>query len=258
MKKLIISLVLVVSSVLVFAQSDAEALKQSNNPLANIKSLNINNYYMPSLASDANASVNTTMIRYAQPIGKVLVRATLPVTTINSDTYQSSGISGFNIFGAYLLSDSNSPNQFGIGPMITAPTYAGYESIETGAFDNNAWSIGGAIVAFWGDNPVMQRGGLITYEHSLNADNGKEKNEMVIQPFLMLQLGKGTYLRSAGSMRFDFANDVYNVPVGIGIGKASKVGGKVFNFFFEPQYTAFTNDPNGARFQLYSGINMQF
>jgi len=50
------------------ARGDGEdqALKQANNPLANMKAVSLHNYYMPEL-SETEESANTFWLRYAQP-----------------------------------------------------------------------------------------------------------------------------------------------------------------------------------------------
>ena len=56
------------------AGGSAEA--QANNPLADIRAFNLHNYYIPELSgTDANA--NNFILRYAQPFGKWLMRASL-------------------------------------------------------------------------------------------------------------------------------------------------------------------------------------
>ena len=50
-----------------YAQSN-ELRKQANNPLANMSSLNLHNYYQPRLTySPSDAYMNTAQMRFAQP-----------------------------------------------------------------------------------------------------------------------------------------------------------------------------------------------
>jgi len=93
-----------------------KAMANANNPLANMKAFNIQNYYYSELyGTDADA--NTAWLRYAQPFGKWLMRASLPLpTSADQPGVDSvSGIGDFHVFFAYLLSDPSSPEQFGIG-----------------------------------------------------------------------------------------------------------------------------------------------
>ena len=74
----------------------------------------------------------------------------------------------------------------------------------------------------------------------------------------MLQLGGGTYLRTAPVWAFDLENRAYNVPFGFGIGRITKVGNTVFNIFIEPQFTILHHGIGQPAFQLLTALNMQF
>jgi len=74
----------------------------------------------------------------------------------------------------------------------------------------------------------------------------------------MIQVGKGTYLRSAALWVFDIENSSYNVPVGFGIGKVVKSGRTVFNMFIEPQFTILHDGVGQPELQIFAALNMQF
>ncbi len=74
----------------------------------------------------------------------------------------------------------------------------------------------------------------------------------------MYQLGSGLYLRSAPIWVYNFENDNYSVPLGIGIGKVITKGNTVFNFFVEPQYSVLDDGPGQPEWQIYFALNMQF
>ncbi|BDD05763.1 transporter [Aureibacter tunicatorum] len=234
-------------------------LKQANNPLANMKAFNIQHYYAPNLSGVDGMSGGTTMLRYAQPVGRFLVRATLPISTLSysgsspdMDFGSKSGLGDLNIFATYLLTDPTSSTQIGIGPQLTMPT-------GTNSFSNDTWNLGGALVVFAGGNPRIQGGGLVTYEHSL-TDNSETPvtNKLIVQPFAFIQLGNGTYLRGAPSAIFDIERGEYNIPLGIGIGKIVKINNTVYNVFIEPQYSIASKGMYQPTFQLFTAINMQF
>ncbi len=65
-------------------QLSEEEMKKANNPMANAKSINIQDYYVSSIYDNADIRANTMMVRFASPFakGKILVRFTLPVSTI--------------------------------------------------------------------------------------------------------------------------------------------------------------------------------
>jgi len=97
----------------------------------------------------------------------------------------------------------------------------------------------------------------LTYQTDFAGD-GDNTSLTVLQPFLMIQLGKGTYLRSAPLWIFDIENDTYNVPLGFGIGKVVKKDRTVFNMFIEPQFTILHKGIGQPEFQLFAALNMQF
>ena len=249
-----------------FAQTDAEkAAAQANNPLANMKALNFHFNYITNL-TNSDMKVMSANIRYAQPIGKFLIRASLPTWTYNSPSTNSSltGIGDLNFFATYLFSDASDPVQIGFGPNINIPTASG---TSTGALDDailgaNNWQVGAAAVIFVAKNPQFQWGGLITYLNGVGEDsvNPYQDNEQLgaLQPFYFFQLGKGLYLRGAPIWTFNLRDEAINMPLGIGMGKVVKMGNTVVNLFIEPQFSLYSKGANQANFQIFGGINTQF
>ena len=97
----------------------------------------------------------------------------------------------------------------------------------------------------------------MTYQTDFAGDGGTTSLG-VLQPFLMIQVGKGTYLRSAALWVFDLENNTYNVPLGFGIGKVVKSGRTVFNMFVEPQFTILHDGAGQPELQIFAGLNLQF
>jgi hypothetical protein len=167
------------------AEKDAEAAN-ANNPLADMVAFNIQNYYFAELYGTDESS-NTAWLRYVQPFGKWLMRASLPISTVPVGGGQDpvSGLGDFNVFLAYILSDPSSPKQFGIGPLLAAPT------ATDDLLGADVWQAGAAAVYFNASSPVVQWGGLVTYQTDFAGDGG-DTSVAVMQPFLFIQLGKGT------------------------------------------------------------------
>ncbi len=252
---IVVLLVLVASILPAAAEEGADAAKaaaQANNPLANMVAFNIQNYYIAEIYG-TDETANTAWLRYAQPFGKWLMRASLPMSTVPTGAGSDpvSGLGDFNIFLAYLLSDPASPKQFGVGPLLAAPT------ATDDALGSDTWQAGAAGVYFNASSMVYQWGGLITYQTSFAGD-GDDTSLAVLQPFFMVQLGKGTYLRMAPLWVFDLENDSYSVPLGFGIGKVVKAGHTVFNIFIEPQFTVLHDGVGQPEVQIFAGLNLQF
>ncbi len=253
-RRVIFLTIIFLSTFLYSQEADENALKQANNPLANMIAFNVQNYYMSSLYGSPDQTANTAWLRFAMPTGRVLWRASLPIPTVpRGELDPKSGIGDFNIFAAYLLSAPTSSVQFGIGPLLAAPT-ATNELLGSGK-----WQLGAAAVYFNAESPRLQYGALVTWQTSIAGDeNRANTNLIVFQPFSMWQLGGGTYLRTAPLWVFDLESGNYNVPFGFGIGKILKIGGTVYNIFIEPQYTILHYGIGQPEFQIYTALNMQF
>jgi hypothetical protein len=238
-------------------EPSAAELAAANNPLANMKAFNLQNYFVPSVSGTPDVTANTFWLRYAQPVGKVLVRASLPVSTAPTSDPDSpdgavSGLGDFNVFGAYLLK-STPGSTIGVGPLLAAP------SATDDALGSGKWQAGAAAVLFNVPSPTIQYGGLLTWQASVGGDAERaDTNLLVAQPFAFFQLGGGTYLRMAPIWAFNLENDTYNVPFGLGIGRVVRSGSTVYNIFIEPQFTILHKGAGQPLFQLFTGLNMQF
>ena len=252
-KHLLLSVFASVYCVTAFAQQEnMQAAKDANNPLASIKAVSFHNIYSPSLCG-MDGTLNTTWLRYAQPFGRVLMRASMPINSINAGEINRSGLGDFTVFGAYILSKPGSHMQFGVGPLLAIPT-ASYSVLGTGK-----WQAGAAVVGYFDENPVFQCGFLSTWQHSFAGKSSRDEvHAATFQPFLMWQLGKGIYMRSTAISVFDFSNDKYQVPIGLGIGKVLKVRSAVCNFFAEPQFSVWNKGDGMPKTQIFVGVNTQF
>ena len=253
------ALLILVSGLLVFGASQslaqeptAEELARANNPLADIKAVNFQNYYVPKLYGLDNEVANTFWVRAVKPTGRVLWRASLPLATVPGATESVSGLGDFNIFGAYLIAQDPKLS-FGVGPQLVAPTAS---EDELGA---GKWQLGLAAVMFAVPSPKLQYGALVTWQASIAGDEDRRDTSLfVTQVFGMWQLGGGKYLRSAPLWVFDLKTGYYNVPFGFGVGQVTKVNNTVFNIFVEPQFTILHNGVGQPALQIFTGLNMQF
>ncbi|MCA8978823.1 MAG: hypothetical protein KDC14_02260 [Planctomycetes bacterium] len=237
------------------AGPSAEDLAKANNPLADMRALNFQNYYVPEISGAPNRTANTLWARYVQPIDRWLLRASLPLNrTPTGATTSESGLGDFNVFAAYVLSEPTSPVTYGVGPLLVIPT------ASDDALGSGRWQAGAAAVYFNAASPEIQFGGLVTYQTDFAGDSSRSGTSlMAVQPFCFYQLGGGRYVRSAPIMAFDLENGNYNVPIGVGIGKVIKMsGGNVLNLFVEPQFTVLEDGPGQPEFQLFFGLNTQF
>ncbi len=231
---------------------DIETLKQANNPLAPKKSFNVHNYVTPSLYGAEDATMNQLMFRYAQPVGHVFLRATMPfVTQSLPASSPTTGFGDFSVFAIYKF-PSKEGVSYGVGPLLVAPT--GSHNLGQGK-----WQTGLSAMAFFSESHVIQFGSLLQWQTSFAGDDDQADVSLLTpQMFFMWQIGGGTYLRSTGIWLFDLNNGNYNVPVGLGIGKVIKADKVIFNIFAEPQYSVAAQGTEQAKFQLFIGFNTQF
>jgi hypothetical protein len=183
------------------------------------------------------------------------MRASLPLNTfpIQPDNGHETGLGDFNVFAAYLFDTGDPAVSFGFGPQLTIPTATKDE------LGSEKWSAGFANVLFNAKSRKFQYGYLLTWQASFAGDSDRsDVNTGALQPFAFYQLGKGLYLRSAPIWVYDFNNDDYSVPLGLGIGQVIPKGKTVFNLFIEPQVSVLDHGPGQPEWQIFTGFNMQF
>ena len=258
MKRYLVALIILANSCLYTQAQSLE--KQANNPLANMTSLNFHNNYGSKLTNVPSGSyINTMWTRLAMPFadGKFLIRASVPITTLgvsaleNNNVSSKNGLGDINAFVSYNFI-ANSDKTIGVGPLVSAP------SATNTALGSGKWRGGLALVAFFCESSLFQYGGLVTWQKSFAGNKNRANAELLaVQPFAMVQLGKGYYVRSASTWSFDLASGGYNVPLSLGAGKVVKVNNVAFNFFIEPQYSVLHSGIQ-SQFQFNMGVNIQF
>lgn len=232
----------------------AEEVAAANNPLAPITAINLQNYYVPTVYGSPDSTANSALVRGVLSTGSMLIRATLPVSTISGNGVDESGLGDLNVFDAFLLPRKGS-TQLGFGPLLVLPT-ATRDALGAGK-----WQAGAAAVVVSTPVPELMIGGLVTYQHSFaNADSTERATTslLIFQPLLFVQVGSGWVLRSTAVWSFDLAQGTWNIPLGIGAGKVLRAGHAVFNIFLEPQFTVAHYGSGQPALQIFGGINLQF
>ena len=212
---------------------DAQA--QANNPLANFTAFNVHGYYIGEL-TESDEDANQLCFRYARPFSlgdtRWLMRASLPVNTYptGANASHQTGLGDLNAFAAWLIDTGVRNMSFGFGPQVTLPT------ATESALGSEQWSAGFVNTMFYYGWKRFQVGYLLSWQASFAGDDEHaDVNLGTFQPFLFYQLGEGWYLRSIGVMAYNFDNDTYSVPIGLGLGKVLPTPKRVFNIFVEPQ-----------------------
>lgn len=234
------------------------AAAQANNPLADIKAFNVQNYYIGEL-TDTDEDANQMVLRYAQPFSlggsDWLMRASLPISTFPTGMRgaHQTGVGDADIFAAYLIDTGNPAISFGVGPQLVAPT------ASDDSLGNEQWQAGIANVYFNSTSAKYQYGYLLIYRGGIGDTNGRDRVSLAaMQPFFFYQLEDGWYTGTAPLWNYDFQSDSYSVPVGARLGKVLKANKTVFNVFMEPQVSIADRGPGQPEWQLFFAVNMQF
>lgn len=250
--------VAVLSAGEVCAEESSGGAAQANNPLASMTAFNMQNYYIGDV-SGPDKEANQFWLRYAQPfsIGESnwLLRASLPFNIYPAPPTgaHQTGLGDLNLFTAWLIDTGTPAVSFGFGPQITAPT------ASRNVLGSEKWSAGLVNVLLNASSPVFQYGYLASWQHSFAGDSSRsDVNIGAFQPFLFYQLGGGTYLRSAPIWNYNFRNDSYGVPLGLGVGQVIKSGKTVYNLFVEPQGSVADRGAGQPLWQVFFGLNLQF
>lgn len=239
-----------------FSQSADDANK-SNNPLNLAPSLNFQNYYTPKLFG-TNAHTNDFLVRPTIPIAPgdlvgvpQILRMTAPLSTRpEADGSYKTGLGDINLFDIFLLKQGEV--DIGVGPLATLPTAT---RSELGA---GKWSGGLAAVAVHTSKEGLL-GGLVQWQHSFAGQSQRDTvHTATLQPFVIRNLPQGWYLRSTGTWTFDLQKNNYYIPVGLGAGKAWRVGRNIFNAFVEPQWTVAHKGEGLPQFMVFAGVNITF
>ncbi len=234
---------------------DASTMAKANNPLADMNAINLQNYYSPSLYGVPDATSNAMNLRGIMVTGRHIIRGTLPVSTVpTGQTTSVSGLGDLNVFDAIVVTDPDAATMFGVGPLLVAPT-ATNDSLG----NESTWQAGAAAVVVKPLKGGSLVGGLLTWQTDFaGGDNRVDTNLVTGQVFLTMSIGGGWYLRSTPLAVFDFQNDVYLVPLGLGAGKILPLGGAIVNAFIEPQVTVYHKGQGLPSLQIFAGINFQF
>lgn len=228
MKKIVTTLAFITLIVgMVNAQQSQEELAEAAaNPLADIISLpfqnNLNMNY-----GEFNRNLNVLNIQPVIPLmgGKLITRTVIPIVNIPDFSSESgkftSGLSDI-VFTAFYVPESKGI-MWGFGPVLELPTGGSLRGSEK-------WSAGPSAVA------LVQKedwtiGALMNNTWSFAGDSTREEvNRMLINLFVVKQLGDGWYVNSAPIITADWtaaSEDQWIVPLGGGGGKVIMLGGKL-------------------------------
>jgi hypothetical protein len=221
----ILSLVFITTSINA-QQTQEELAKAAQNPLANIMSFpfqsNTNFSYGPN-------NDRTQEVLNIQPVlpffdGKLITRTILPTLWQPDFTKSSgtnSGLSNVNFTAFYVPKSKGIV--WGFGPIIAFP-------VGNADFGTKKLSVGPSLVVLkMGKKWVY--GGIINNTWSVAGPSDVEDvNSLYTQLFVNYNLPKGLYLTTSPIITANWEapdGQQWTVPIGAGIGKIVKIGGKL-------------------------------
>jgi hypothetical protein len=234
-----------------------DEVNTANNPLADLVSISLHNYFYPRLNGIPDESANTFWLRFVTPFWRIIPRLSIPIQVVpatNPDTTTAkvTGFGDLNIFATFIVTPDDAKAMLGVGPIYTAPT------ASNDALGNGKHEVGLAALTVW-TKGVILAGALVNYQIGVGGDSSKPRTQFIVaQPLMFLQLGKGYYLRTAPIWFFDIEQPTYNVPFGLGAGKVIPTEKVVFNLFIEPQFAMALRGIGQPAVQIFVGLNMQF
>ncbi|MFZ7219721.1 hypothetical protein [Bordetella hinzii] len=243
-------------SVSAHAQS-ADDANTSNNPLHPALSLGLQNYYTPRLFG-TSSHTNDFLLRPTLPIAPgdgigvpQMLRPTVPISTRpQADGSYRSGLGDISVFDIFLLQQGSV--DIGVGPMLTLPT------ATDSVLGAGKWSGGFSAVAVH-KSAAGLLGGLLEWQHSFAGQSNRDTvHTATLQPFLIRNLQQGWYVRSTATWTFDLQHKEYYIPLGLGAGRAWRMGKTIVNAYIEPQWTVAHKGEGLPQFTVLAGVNFTF
>ena len=258
MKKTLTTLALatvLLPGVLSAEMTTEEIAKASQNPLTAMYSLPIQNntYFGDDVRNMAN-------IQPVLPfdIGEdwtLVTRTILPVAYNGIDVIPGSdwGLADTSMTGFFTpKATGDSGIVWGVGPTLLLPTST---DDKLGAGE---WGAGVSAVALAMHGKWVY-GGLLSNVWSFTGD--KQVNSMTLQPFVNYNLGDGLFIASVPIITANWKADSSNtwvVPLGLGVGKAMKMGSTPFTAQIHGYYNVVRPDFNDEKWQMRVQVQWLF
>jgi len=214
--------------------SDETALaKKLQNPIGDLYSIpfqsNTNFNYGPNKGTQENLNIQPVIPIHITPDWNIITRTILPLVWQPSLQPAKSVPFGTapTTFSAF-LSPAKPVNGWlwAVGPVIQVPT------ISSATLGSNVWGAGPTAALVYMNGPWVA-GALVNAVWSLGGTpgpGGTGYNSFLTQPFVNYNFGGGWYVNTAPLITAAWPavqNKAWTVPVGGGVGKIVKIGGKL-------------------------------
>ena len=208
--------------------SEEELAKKTQNPVANLISVPLQNNFNFGAGVDHNKLLYILNIQPVIPIKlseewNLITRTIMPVINQPSLAPGAGTATGLGDINPTFFLSPGKPGEliWGVGPTFTLPT------ATDRLLGNGVWSMGpaGVVLTMQGD---WVFGALMNNQWSVGGWGDKPVNAFLMQPFVNYNFAEGWYLTSApiltANWKADKAGDVWTVPLGGGFGKLFKLG----------------------------------
>lgn len=234
---------------------------KANNPLTPLNSIALQNFVQTGLNganSNPGDNLNIKFVKHI-PVNTLipvpqLLRIQLPVNVVPLPNGGSTGgLGGLSLFDIFLLKQTGL--EFGIGPSLTLPT-----STNAPWTGGNQTEAGVSMMSTY-HKPRYLVGAVVQAQSSFHWSQGEPTAGFItLQPITSFTIADGWYLRSSGMWNFNFipGYNNYYIPLGLGLGKAWRSHGMIFNMYAEPQPTIIHGGLGAPKFQFLTGLTMMF
>lgn len=227
MKKAFIFFFTTLFSVAAYAQESQEELaKAAQNPLANIMSFPFQNNSNFGYGPNNDRTQNVLNIQPVIPLagGRIITRTIFPILTQPDFTETSGGSTGLsNTQFTAFYAPKTEKIIWGIGPIISFPA-------PNKDFGSQKLSVGPSLVVLKMTKKWVF-GALINNTFSVaGPSDAADVNSFLTQVFVNYNMKKGLYLNTAPIFTANWeaeSGQQWTVPLGAGIGKIVKLGGKL-------------------------------
>ena len=254
MEKIVVNTVLVIAllpGVLSAGMTKEEIAKASQNPLTAMYSLPIQNntYFGDDTRNMAN--IQPVLPFDINDDWTLVTRTILPVTYNGiADQWGLSDTSMTGFFTPKKTGDNGIV--WGVGPTVLIPTSTD-DSLGFGE-----WGAGVSAVALTIHGKWVY-GGLISNVWSFTG--GNNVNSMTLQPFVNYNFGDGLFITSVPIITANWeanSDDIWTVPLGLGVGKAMKMGSTPFTAQIHGYYNVIRPDANNEDWQMRVQVQWLF
>jgi len=211
-------------------QTQPNLVNQANAPISSIFQVRFQDSYAPKFTA-MQGQGNTFQIAVTMPLPeyRLLPFPQLSLLTIPAAVTLPGNTTGFGdlkFVDVAVLNEGHSV-VWGVGPAFVFPT------ASMPATGQGKWQAGpAAAVAFVPERWLV--GVLVQNLFSFGGDPSRTNvNQMILQPFLSYQLGKGWFIRSQPQMVFDWKTRKRVVPLDLGAGRVFKIGSQNVSWFAE-------------------------